>query len=156
MKMVNLLIPLVLAIILGSAVGCKREIIQDPAATALASGLFSAAIKCGDLIYVSGNIGRDSATGQLCPGGIRNETLCTFRNIERVLNAAGAGLEDILDVTVFVGQPFDEISAGLNVAYAEVFPTNPPARSAFGAVGLAAGAAAEFKVLATVPSKGPN
>ncbi|KAH8053888.1 endoribonuclease [Aureococcus anophagefferens] len=67
------------------------------------SPLFSHAVVSGDTVYVSGMIGVDMSTMKLCPGGVYNQTLCAFANIETMLHAAGTSLDKVLDCTCFVG-----------------------------------------------------
>ncbi|KAH8047995.1 endoribonuclease [Aureococcus anophagefferens] len=61
------------------------------------SPLFSHAVVSGDTVYVSGMIGVDMSTMKLCPGGVYNQTLCAFANIETMLHAAGTSLDKVLD-----------------------------------------------------------
>mmetsp|Transcript_1713 Transcript_1713/g.6096 ORF Transcript_1713/g.6096 Transcript_1713/m.6096 type:complete len:94 (+) Transcript_1713:351-632(+) len=88
---------------------------------------------------------------QLCPGGIRNETVCAFANIERVLEVAGAKLGDVVECTVFLAS-MEADYQGMNEAYTAIFPVDPPARAAFGVGvnGIALNAAAEFKCTAAL------
>ena len=116
------------------------------------SPLYSHAIISNGMVYVAGTVGVNlTATSDgeptLCSGGIKPETICAFKMIAEVLKAAGSSLENIVDCTVFLGKMDDY--AALNEAYVTVFKKDPPARAAFGANGLALGAAAEFKCLAT-------
>ena len=111
------------------------------------SPLFSHAIVSNGMVYLAGVVGVDMETMELCPGGIKNETLCAFDSIGRVLGAAGTTLDNVVDCTVFLGTMDDY--DGMNEAYTSVFTKDPPARAAFAAAGIAMGAAAEFKCIAT-------
>ena len=102
-----------------------RQIIQTPDAPS--SPLFSQAIKVGAAVYVSGMAGIDPKTNQLVGTTIQEQALQALVNCESVLRAAGATLEDVVDVQVLLSRPND--FAGLNEAYARFFPNNPPARS---------------------------
>jgi 2-iminobutanoate/2-iminopropanoate deaminase len=90
------------------------------------SPLFSQGVRVGSTVYVSGMVGMDVAAGAL-PASIQDQTRHALRNGEAVLIAAGAALEDVGMVTVLLARPED--FAGMNEAYAEVFPDAPPARA---------------------------
>ena len=111
------------------------------------SPLFSHAGVSNGMVYLAGYVGVDMETMVLCPGGIQNETRCAFDAIGRVLGAAGTTLDNVVDCTVFLGT-MDDYEA-MNEAYTAVFAKDPPARAAFAAAGIAMGAAAEFKCIAT-------
>lgn len=102
-----------------------RQIIRTPDAPS--SPLFSQAIKAGNTVYVSGMAGIDPTTNQLAGTTIQEQTRQALLNCENLLRAAGATLEDIVEVQVLLTRPND--FAGLNEAYAKFFPSNPPARS---------------------------
>lgn len=110
---------------------------------------FSPAVRVGDLIYLSGQIGTDaSATGGLVEGGIRNETRQTLLNIRRVLESVGSGMDRVVKCTVFMAD-MAEWDA-MNDIYREMFPPGRlPARSALGASGLALNARVEIECIAT-------
>lgn len=101
-----------------------RQIIRT--ADAPSSPLYSQAVKAGSTIYVSGMPGIDPKTRQ---GGstIQEQTRQAVRNCESILKAAGASLEDVVDVLVLLARPDD--FAGLNEEYAKLFPVDPPARA---------------------------
>lgn len=91
-----------------------------------AEGLpISLAVKFGDLVFVSGTVGFDEQN-RLVPGGVGAETRQIFRNIEKVLAAAGCRLADILKVNVVLADAAD--FDGFNAAYRAIFPKQPPAR----------------------------
>lgn len=102
-----------------------REVITT--ADAPSSPLFSQGIRAGSVIHVSGMVGVDVATGALAGPTIQEQTRQAVRNCEAVLAAAGASLDDVTQVTVLLARPDD--FAGMNEAYAEVFPVDPPARA---------------------------
>jgi 2-iminobutanoate/2-iminopropanoate deaminase len=91
------------------------------------SPAFSQAVKVGSTIYVSGLVGIDPKTNQLAGSTIQEQTRQALINCENVLRAAGATLENVVDVQVLLTRPSD--FAGLNEAYAKFFPADPPARS---------------------------
>jgi len=92
-----------------------------------ALGPYSQAIRCGDTVYVSGQLPIAPATGKLLDGGIREQTFQLFANIRAILEAAGASLSTVVKVTIFIAD-WDDFTA-FNTAYAEVFTEPYPARS---------------------------
>jgi 2-iminobutanoate/2-iminopropanoate deaminase len=91
------------------------------------SSLFSQAIKVGPTIYLSGIVGIDPSTNQLAGATIQEQTRRALINCENILGAAGARLENVVDVHVLLARPSD--FAGLNEAYSKFFPTDAPARA---------------------------
>jgi len=110
---------------------------------------FSPAVRVGDVIFLSGQIGTDaSASGALIAGGIEAETRQTLQNIKTTLEAVGSGMDRVVKCTVMMAdmQEWDR----MNVVYREFFPADRlPARSAFGATALALGARVEIECIAT-------
>ncbi len=102
-----------------------RQVVRT--ADAPASSLFSQAIKAGHTVFLSGITGVDPETNQLAGLTIQEQTYQAFRNCESILNAAGATLANVVDVLVLLARPVD--FAGLNEAYAKIFPVDPPARA---------------------------
>lgn len=102
-----------------------RQIIRTPDAPS--SPLFSQAIKVGSTIYVSGTAGMDPATNQMAGTTIQEQTRQALVNCQSILRAAGASLENVVEVHVLLAKPSD--FAGLNEEYAKFFPTDPPARA---------------------------
>lgn len=114
-----------------------------------AIGPYSQAIKsAGSTIYVSGQIPIDPATGEFAGEGIEEQTAQCFKNISAILEAAGASLADVVDVTVLLADIAD--FAAMNGVYAEFFSEPYPARAAFQAVALPKGARVEIKATAVV------
>jgi 2-iminobutanoate/2-iminopropanoate deaminase len=94
---------------------------------------FSAAVRTGNLLFVSGQVAiRD---GKVVEGGIEEQTRATMDNIRDVLAQAGAKMEDVVKVTVFIKDM--ALWPKMNEVYATYFPSDPPARSAFGVTALA-------------------
>ena len=91
------------------------------------SALFSQAVKAGPTIYVSGIVGIDPKTNQLAGSTIQDQTRQALLNCENILRAAGAKLENVVEVLVLLAKPDD--FAGLNDEYAKFFPADPPARA---------------------------
>ena len=90
------------------------------------SSLYSQGVRVGDHVYVSGMTGTDPATGALAGDTIQEQTRQAIANCLAILEAGGAGYDDIVEVGVLLTDPAD--FAGLNEAYARAFPTNPPTR----------------------------
>ena len=108
---------------------------------------FSEAVRVGNMLYLSGKIGSVPGEG-LVEGGIQPETRQVMENIKAVLERHGSSLERVVKCTVFLA---DIAEWGqMNEVYKTYFPTNPPARSALGASGLAAGARVEIECIATL------
>ena len=110
---------------------------------------FSPAVKVGHLLFLSGQIGATpGAGGGVVPGGITAETRQTMDNIKDVLAKTGSSLDRVVKCTVMLAD-MKEWDA-MNAVYTTYFPTHKPARSAFGATGLALGARVEIECIATV------
>ncbi|MEX0785223.1 MAG: RidA family protein [Dehalococcoidia bacterium] len=109
---------------------------------------FSDAVRTGNLLFLSGQVGvRD---GKLVDG-IEEQTRATLDNIKAVLECAGATLEDVVKVTVFITDM--ALWPKMNEVYAQYFPNDPPARSALGVSGLALpGLLVEMECVAEVSS----
>ena len=108
---------------------------------------FSAAVRVDNMLYLSGNIGNLPGTLELAAGGIAGETRQTMENIKAVLEQFGSSLDRVVKCTVFLADMSEW--AAMNKIYASYF-SNPPARSAFGASGLALDARLEIECIATV------
>ena len=101
-----------------------REVITTPKAPS--SPLFSQGVKAGEHVYVSGLVGIDMSTGILAGSTIQEQTRQALTNCQAVLQAAGAALEDVVEVGVLLTNPTD--FAGMNEEYATWFPAEPPTR----------------------------
>lgn len=102
-----------------------REIIHTDRAPS--SPAWSQGVRAGDHVFVSGMVGVDVTTGQLAGETIQEQTRQALANCLAVVEAAGGTADDVVDVTVLLADPED--FAGMNEAYASVFPTDPPARN---------------------------
>lgn len=109
---------------------------------------FSPAVKVGHILYLSGQLGTDS-TGKLVAGGIEAETRQTLTNIKKLLEANGSSMDRVVKCLVMLADIGEW--ARMNTVYVTFFPAHRPARSAFGATGLALGARTEIECIATVP-----
>ncbi|HET9038347.1 MAG TPA: Rid family detoxifying hydrolase [Myxococcaceae bacterium] len=101
------------------------EVIATPAAPP-AIGPYSQAIRAGDFVFVSGQVPVDARTGQRAEG-IAGQTRQLLENLRTVLAAAGASLDRVVKVTIFLGRWED--FAAMNEVYASYFGARPPARS---------------------------
>ena len=111
-----------------------------------AIGPYSQATEFNGLIFVSGQLPIDPATGKLVEGDIKAMTRQSMNNIKAILEAAGSGLDKILKTTVLVKDlgTFGEV----NAAYGEFFPGQAPARACFEVAGLPKGALIEIEAVA--------
>ncbi|AWC23485.1 Enamine/imine deaminase [Aminobacter sp. MSH1] len=113
---------------------------------------FSQAVRVGDVLYLSGALGNRPGTLELVPGGMEAETRQTMENIKAVLEENGLGMADIFKCTVMLA----DMSrwAEFNKVYVGCFdPDRLPARSAFGANGLALGALVELECCAYIGNR---
>jgi len=108
---------------------------------------FSPAVRVGNLLFLSGQIGTTSA-GTLIPGGIEAETRQTLENIRDLLQRTGSSMDRVVKCTVMLAD-MREWDA-MNTVYTSFFPRQKPARSSFGATGLALSARVEIECVATV------
>lgn len=109
---------------------------------------FSDAVRVGDLLFLSGQLGVRPGERQLVPGGIEAETAQVLENIRALLERNGSSLEHVVKCTVFLADMSEW--PRMNAVYRRYFPNELPARSAFGAAGLAYGARIELECIATV------
>lgn len=116
-----------------------------------AIGPYSAAIKAGNFVFTSGQLGINPTSGALVDGGVEAETRQVLTNLSHVLQAAGTSLGNIVKTTVFLRDIND--FARMNAIYAEFFTENPPARSAFQVAALPKGAAVEIEAVAVLPAE---
>lgn len=117
---------------------------------ALQRGLpFSEVVRAGDLLFLAGQIGDDQAKGAVVAGGMEAEARQALTHIKSVLERNGSSLADVVKCTVFLA---DMAQWGtFNNVYKEFFTQPYPARSAFGANGLAMGAHVEIECIAYAP-----
>jgi len=107
---------------------------------------FSSAVRVGNLLFLSGQIGNVPGTRQLADTGIAGQTRQAFENIKAVLVTAGSSLDRAVKCTVFLADIKDY--AAMTTVYATYFPKDPPARSTVAGSGLALGARVEIECLA--------
>ena len=106
---------------------------------------FSAAVETENLLFLSGQIGKDHKKGVLVSGGIKAETKQTLENIKAVLAQHNSSLDRVVKCTVILADIND--FAAFNSVYVQYFP-NKPARTTFAAAGLAINAKIEIEVIA--------
>jgi 2-iminobutanoate/2-iminopropanoate deaminase len=104
----------------------KRQIIRTADAPSQ-SPLYSQAIKVGSTIYVTGTLGTNPKTNLPAGPTIQDQTRQALVNCQSILRAAGADLENVVEVQVLLARPDD--FAGLNEEYAKFFPVDPPTRT---------------------------
>lgn len=125
----------------------KREVIHSHDAPA-AIGPYSQAIRAGDTVYLSGQIGLDPATGQLADG-LSGQTHRVFQNLRAVAEAAGGTLGDVVKVTVLLADIND--FAKVNEIMAEYFTAPYPARATYQVAALPKGARLEVEGVLALP-----
>jgi 2-iminobutanoate/2-iminopropanoate deaminase len=146
-----LVLVLVVATLLAASACGPPDRAADPPATRYvpmpgrANLPFSAAVQAGPMLYLSGQLGTDGA-GRLVPGGIGPETAQALANIRALLEGQGSSMDRVVKCTVMLAD-MGEWGA-MNQEYVRHFPGGLPARSAFGASGLALGARVELECMA--------
>ncbi len=113
-----------------------------------AIGPYSQAIQVGNLLYTSGQIPIDPATGVFVEGGIKEQTRQSLMNVKAVLEEAGLEMGNVVKTTVFMADMND--FADMNSVYAEFFTEPYPARSAVAVKTLPKGALVEIEVVAAL------
>jgi reactive intermediate/imine deaminase len=113
-----------------------------------AIGPYSQAIRVGNLIYTSGQIALDPATGNLVDGDFAAQARRVFENLKAVLAAAGAGFSDVIKATVYLTDLAN--FATLNEIYASYFGDTKPARSTIGVAQLPKGGLVEIDLIAVL------
>jgi reactive intermediate/imine deaminase len=112
---------------------------------------FSSAVRAGDLLFLSGQIGSEVVNGapKVVSGGIDAETKQALENIKGILAKAGSSMDRVVKCSVMMADMAEW--PRLNEIYATYFPGKKPARSAWGANGLALGARVEIECIAYAP-----
>ena len=123
-----------------------KEIVSTEKAPG-AIGPYSQAIKAGGMVYCSGQIPIDPATGEFVSDVVAEQTEQVLRNLGEVLTAAGSSLDDVVKTTVFLADMND--FAEMNEVYARFFSDNKPARATVQAARLPRDARVEIECIAT-------
>jgi 2-iminobutanoate/2-iminopropanoate deaminase len=108
---------------------------------------FSACVRVGNMLYVSGQMGTDDSL-KLVPGGVEAETRQAMLNVRTILERHGSSMDRVVKCLVMMADITEW--AKMNPVYLESFPNHLPARSAFGASALAMGGRVEIECMATV------
>ena len=119
--------------------------IHTPNAPA-AIGPYSQAVQTGNMLFVSGQIPIDPATGEFAGADITTQTNQSLTNIKNILAAAGYTMNDVVKTTVLLADIAD--FAAMNAVYAQYFVENKPARAAFAVKDLPRGALVEIEAIA--------
>ncbi len=113
-----------------------------------AVGPYSQAVRMGNLLFCSGQVPLDPATGQLATGDIGTQTRQVLANLGAILAEAGASFDHVARTTVFLADMGD--FAAMNAVYATFFSSPPPARSTVQAAGLPLNARIEIDLIAVL------
>ncbi len=124
-----------------------KKVISTAKAPA-AIGPYSQAIQVGNLVYASGQLPIDPATGNFPEGGIKEQTRQSLKNIQAILQGGGLSMTSVVKTTVFMADMND--FADMNAVYAEFFSEPYPARSAVAVKTLPKGALVEIEVIAEI------
>lgn len=122
----------------------KKIIATDKAPQAI--GPYSQAVRAGDFIFVSGQLGMNPETGEFAGAGAVEQAERAILNIGAILKEAGLGLPDVVKTTVLLADIND--FAGVNEVYAKHFPSDFPARAAYQAAALPKNAMVEIEAIA--------
>lgn len=122
-----------------------KKVISTSKAPA-AIGPYSQAIQVGNLVFASGQIPIDPATGSFVAGGVKEQARQSLNNVKAILDEAGLTLDNVVKTTVFLADMND--FADVNAVYAEFFAEPYPARSAVAVKTLPKGALVEIEVIA--------
>jgi 2-iminobutanoate/2-iminopropanoate deaminase len=125
----------------------KKCITSEKAPKAI--GPYSQAVQAGNLLFLSGQLPLHPESMQLVPGGITEQARQALSNAKAVLEAAGAGLDDVVKTTVLLKDMTD--FATLNTIYGEFFTSQHPARSTFQVAKLPLDALVEIEMVALMP-----
>lgn len=128
----------------------KKIITTEKAPTAI--GPYSQAVLVGDMLFVSGQLGIDPATGKFAGDSIEAQTRQVLKNIGAILEAAGLSFEDVVQSTVYLKDLND--FQKMNAVYAEFFPKDPPSRATVEVARLPLDAGVEIAVVAVRSARG--
>ena len=125
----------------------SKTVISTTSAPA-AIGPYSQAIRIGDLLFTSGQVPLDPATGAVVEGGIEEQARQSLSNVKAILNEAGTNMGSVVKTTVFLKDMND--FAAMNAVYAEFFQEPYPARSAVQVARLPKDVLVEIEAIATL------
>jgi|SRR5690606_18734302 len=124
----------------------RQAVATDKAPKAI--GPYSQAVKAGNLVFVSGQIPLDPATGEFVPGDVQAQTHRVMQNLSAILEAAGSSMDQVIRCTVYLADMND--FAAMNEVYGSYFSEPAPARATIQAVRLPKDARVEVDVIASV------
>lgn len=126
----------------------KQKTVIETSNAPGAVGPYSQAIKAGNLLFTSGQLPIDPSTGKIPEGAISVRAHQAIKNLAAIVEAAGAGLEDVVKTTVFLADinDFQEV----NKVYEQYFAKPCPARSAFQVAALPLGADIEIEAIVSI------
>jgi 2-iminobutanoate/2-iminopropanoate deaminase len=127
----------------------RRAVATSGAPAAI--GPYSQGIAAAGLVFCSGQIGLDPASGTLVEGGVEAEAERALKNLTAVLDAAGCTFDDVVKTTIFLADIGD--FAAVNAVYGRFMPDPPPARSTFAVGALPKGARVEIEATAVAPER---
>lgn len=125
-------------------INMKKIINTDKAPKAI--GPYSQAVEANGILFISGQVPIDPATGKLVEGGIKEQTEQVMKNIGAILEAAGLNYSNVLKSTCLLSD-MDNFAA-MNEIYGRYYSTDMPARAAYGVVRLPLGALIEIETIA--------
>ena len=128
----------------------KRIIVTTGAPAPI--GPYNQAVLCGNMLFISGQIALDAATGQLVQGTIQEETHKVMQNLKAILNEAGADFADVLKTSIFLMDMAQ--FADVNEVYAQYFTNHFPARETVQVAGLPRAVRVEISMIAAVSQAG--
>ncbi|WP_460972731.1 RidA family protein [Spirosoma migulaei] len=132
-----------------SVSGQHKQIVKPRKAPAMPYP-FSMGVVSNGLLFVSGQVGTDPQTSKVVSGGVEAETAQTIQNIKSILEDAGASLDDVVSVTVYLSNMDD--FAKMNTVYKQFFKEGAyPARTTIGVAKLVFGASVEMTMTAAMP-----
>jgi 2-iminobutanoate/2-iminopropanoate deaminase len=145
MRSLGIMLILVAAMLFGSCGGekCDHESVTAEHLGGAPNRPFCEAVKVGRWLILSGQLGIDPETGKLAEGGIQAETRQTMENIKKTLEKYGSSMAQVVKCTVMLADVSEW--GAMNEIYVTYFPDHKPARSAFGASGLALNARVEIE-----------
>ena len=124
----------------------KQPVRTEKAPAPFQGAPYSQGIVSGDLVFVSGQLGIDPASGQMVEGGVAEQADRVLQNLQAILEEAGSSLDRLVKTTIFLADLGD--FAAVNEVYARYVGSTPPARSTFQVAGLPSGALLEIEAIA--------
>jgi 2-iminobutanoate/2-iminopropanoate deaminase len=124
----------------------KRAIRTETAPAPFQGAPYSQAIRVGELVFVSGQLGLRAGESAMCGEGIEEQTRQALTNVKTILEAAGSGIDKLVKTTVYLTDLAD--FAAMNAVYAEFAGDIPPARATVQVAALPSGARVEIEAIA--------